>query len=1013
MAHLTLIPPFSAPLGLFVLLCLMVSGVVVGLMALRRRLGVAVLWLWVGALPTLMWVSSGRSWPLVGPSGERLFLGSGVIEPSLLLLLLLVYIEHGARDARRLLAGIIGIGLLFQVVNHLAAVGGTPLAAVTWRTVIAGGAAQASALAVMSVFYQSVANWRIRVPVPLNFCSAYLVGTAVDNVVFPLVSGSSFGILARINDPAFLSTKLLTVAVIGFPAALYLYRQMRLGRYLAVQQMSPLAIAGLGHEGPIPDLAVWRSVVETLGDGLTASVDGRIIFVNATMAKIAGWERPEDMFGRPFGDFVYEEDLPGLLEGQRQRQDGTQAASRFEWRLKHADGGLRTIETTATRAFLGGQHCTIAVSRDVTDERANRAALQRSNQAVRALVSAVSTLLVKAEPDTIISALSERAAQFVGARRVAFFQLGDEGLVCRHVVGTPGALRVGLVVPLDAEDALIRELPLTEALPLRVEGETVGLLLVTLDPAAPATPGQVELLETLGTLAAAAFRKAHLIGDLRDAETRYATLFDRVPTPVWFFNPVDRRIVSANQAALRRYGWSPEEFRGLTIDDLSAEGRHPGGEVGGPTDSILARHRDRKGEEFDVLVAVASVDLKGLPWGVLASVDLTLERRNQERLQNSQRLEALGRLAGGIAHDFNNILTALQVDLETLEAMHQANPELLAELAHLKAASARAADLTRQVLLFSRGEGPKRRPVRLNETILEIDRLLRRSLGPTIKLETDLSPGDLHVSADPGQLQQVVVNLALNSREAMPRGGSLTVHTARRTLSADAAGRLGLPAGSFAALAVTDTGVGMPPEVRSRAMEPFFTTKRVGQGTGLGLSIVHGVVRSHEGGVDIESAPRRGTTVTVYLPEIAPDVVQERSAPQADMRGSETVLLVDDDVAVRRAGERMLQRFGYRVVTAEDGEAAIRCLETEPGIDAVLTDMVMPRMDARDLIVVVRDRWPGLPVVLATGFDAGRLDMSGDDAFDAHVPKPYTAAEVLETLRAVLDRRRGAGAMDG
>ncbi|MGH7656682.1 MAG: ATP-binding protein, partial [Gemmatimonadales bacterium] len=496
---------------------------------------------------------------------------------------------------------------------------------------------------------------------------------------------------------------------------------------------------------------------------------------------------------------------------------------------------------------------------------------------------------------------------------------------------------------------------------------------------------------------------------LRDAEQRYATLFDQVPAPVWLYDLDSLHLHAANHAAIRRYGWTRDEFLNMSLGDLAppalretlAAGSRPSASVMGP--SLLTRHREKGGEEFDVLMNVSTVEIGGVRWGLAACVDLTLDRKNQERQQTSQRLESLGRLAGGIAHDFNNILTALQVDLALLVGDYKDHEPLQRELAHILAAVERASDLTRQILLFSRGEEAKRKPVHLNEAVRTIERLLMRSLGETVDLAVDLDPSNPMVSADPAQLQLALVNLCLNGRDAMPLGGILKVATQRRHIDKDTAERLGIRAGSTAVLIVTDNGSGMPDDILARAMEPFFTTKKAERGTGLGLSIVHGVARAHDGAVEIESTVGHGTRVTLYFPELLERGAPEGPAPSRDLRGAETVLLVDDEPAIRRAGSRMLERYGYRVILAEDGEDALRRLEAEPDIDLVITDMVMPRLDARGLIEAIRKRWPELPVLLSTGYDDNRLSPGISELFNGLVAKPYTPDEILGAVRGVLD----------
>jgi PAS domain S-box-containing protein len=1013
----------TRPLLWFVLLCLAVSVSVVGILAARRRWGVGVLWLWIGAATTLMWAGSGRSWPFLGPSGQPLTLGSGVIAPALLLLVLLVHLEHGARDARRLLLAVAATGIVFQLCNMLAGVGGAPLAPIIgWRHIAASAAAGFAALGAMAVVYRAAVRVGRRAPaslsVPVPFVLAMLAGTAADAVVFALVSSPGAAALARLGEPAFLLSKLLSAVVVSLPSTLYLLHQMRQGRKLAVEAAGPLAIAGLGDEGPLPDVAVWRSVAETLGDGLTAESRGRVLFANAAMARIAGVADANELRNLPFERFVAADEVELHKRAQYERELGGRGAAHFEWRLLRPDGSERIIASTATPARLGGVRVTVSLHRDVTDERATSRRLAATSEAIQGIVASAAELVTSLDPAAIVPALAERALRLADARTVSFYARGADGLfVRRHAVGEaaegPAGPVAGSVVRARAEARGERIVELTAG------GRDFGVLVVAPQPGSPPFGRDRTVpLEALGAIGATALRTAALLRDLRLAERRWEALFDHVPAPVWLYDPDGLEILAVNEAAVRRYGWPREEQRAMRLDELapSAErdafvaGVLPLGDAGDSGPAHLARHRDREGAEFDVLVSGAAVEIEGRRLALAACVDLTLERRNQERIQTSQRLESLGRLAGGIAHDFNNILTAIQVDLTMIARQWAGDEALAAELGHLQSAAERAADLTRQVLLFSRGEEAKRRPVEIDDVVRHVERLLARSLGGTVELivEHGAEPG--LVSADSAQLQSVLLNLALNARDAMPRGGAVRVRTGRVSLDSEAAARLGVAAGPAVTLTVSDTGTGMAPEVLARAMEPFFTTKAPGQGTGLGLSIVHGVARAHQGAVEIASAPGAGTEVTLVLPALVEPEDAAQPPTAAEPGGRETILLVDDEPSVRRAGDRMLRYYGYRVILAEDGQDALERLEQlereAQTVDLVLTDLVMPRMDARELIGVVRHRWPELPVLLSTGYDPGRLGPGGMDDFDGFIAKPYAPDELLGAVRAVLDRAR-------
>ncbi|MEO8294210.1 MAG: PAS domain S-box protein [Gemmatimonadota bacterium] len=995
---------------------LAISGCTLGILSLRRRFGVGSLWLWVGSLTILMWLSLGAGWHIRGPSlsapgGADFFLASGLLAPALLLLMLLVHVNHSGGDARRILGGLIACNFLYQVFQQLAIVqGGSAIPAASIRLTFASSISFGLSLAVMTGTFSVLS--RIRGPLAYRFGLTLLVGLATDTLAFPLLA---FGNLTSLTTgPEFVFSKILAVIILTIPAVFYLQRQDRLGRLFLLQDTGAMAIAGLGSDGPVPSFGVWRAMAETLGDGMTAMVDDHMIFANGAMARIAGYKRGEDMTGLPLSSFVVGEDLDRLREEFRSHE--SRGGSRtFEWHLRRHDGQVRTLATTATLAVLGSGRVSIAMHRDVTVERETRQQLEASSIAVHALMAGASSLVASLKPEEIIGLVCQQASRLVAAEFVVFFERvpATDRLTCRHVEGGSFGVLVGEEISRGESEDFGR-LPRSGArhsLPVLADGHELGLLVVSLrEEGRQFSWNELALLDALTAMGAAALRTSGLVHDLTDAEQRYSTLFDQVPAPVWLFDFDTLRFYAVNHAAIKRYGWTRDEFLEMSIPDLvSADTRERA--IGGArrsqilaSPSMLLRHHDKNGEEFDVLMNVSTVEIGNVRWGLAACVDLTLEQRNQERQQTSLRLESLGRLAGGIAHDFNNILTALQVDLDLLVTDHSNNVPLQNDLVHVRTAVKRAADLTRQILLFSRGEEAKRRPVHLNDSVREIERLLTRSLGETVELVIGLSPANPVISADNAQLHFALVNLCINSRDAMPRGGALKVSTEAVDLDISGADRLGIAAGPVALLTVHDTGEGMPPHVLARALEPFFTTKRSERGTGLGLSIVHGVLTAHDGAVEICSEVGTGTTVSLYFPRLTGAQIPAHVETPKNLRGSETVLLVDDESSIRRAGHRMLQRYGYRVIVAEDGEDALRRLEAEEGrIDLVVTDMVMPRMDARGLVGVMRSRWPSIPVVLSTGYDDGRLSEQEILNFDRLVPKPYTIEELLGAIRETLD----------
>jgi PAS domain S-box-containing protein len=408
-----------------------------------------------------------------------------------------------------------------------------------------------------------------------------------------------------------------------------------------------------------------------------------------------------------------------------------------------------------------------------------------------------------------------------------------------------------------------------------------------------------------------------------------------------------------------------------------------------PTWSDEYRFLKRDGSVVEVYDrAVVLFDDDGVPRRMVGTmIDITSRRELEGQLRQSQKMEAIGQLAGGVAHDFNNILQAAMLDLSMLRSTPGIAPNVVVRAMEIESGLQRAATLTRQLLMFSRREAMRRRPMDLNAKLVEIARLLRRTIGEDIAFHLDLAPGTVPIDADPGMIDQVLLNLVLNARDAMPSGGTLSVET---TL-----------AGSSACLVVRDTGVGIEHASLPRIFEPFFTTKEAGRGTGLGLATVHGIVEQHGGRIEVDSTPGMGTTFRVYLPATTAAALEGPAEPElGPVRGRETILLVEDEAAVRRALREIIERAGYTVVEAESGALALSSYG-RARIDLVVTDLVMPHgMSGRDLIDQLEKRDPALRAIFITGH-ARNLD-AGTRHEVLH--KPIGADQLLGRIRASLDR---------
>jgi PAS domain S-box-containing protein len=412
----------------------------------------------------------------------------------------------------------------------------------------------------------------------------------------------------------------------------------------------------------------------------------------------------------------------------------------------------------------------------------------------------------------------------------------------------------------------------------------------------------------------------------------------------------------------------------------------------------------RAGVEMPLELSAAPVrgdsgDLRG---AILVFRDISKRRQLEEQAAHAQKMDAVGRLAGGLAGDFNNMLTVIAgyaelLRVHTVEGSH--SRKFVDEIAY---AGARAASLTRHLLAFSRGGGARPVVLDLNLMLTGMEPMLRRLLGQNIELLLLTAPSLGRVKIDPSQMEQVIINLAANARDAMPNGGKLVLETANLDLEEQTAERLGMNPGPSVMLAVTDNGSGMDPATRSQVFEPFFTTKEPGRGSGLGLSTVYGSIRQAAGQITVYSQPDCGSIFEIYLPRVAEPVVQR--APQRPLAGSETILLVDDEEGVRKLCLAVLQTNGYSVLEADSGQSALAAYEKNAHkVDLLLTDVVMRQMSGFELAGVLLERTPALKILYMSGFRDSAARVAPGEAPPAFLNKPFTPNVLLARVREVLD----------
>ena len=507
---------------------------------------------------------------------------------------------------------------------------------------------------------------------------------------------------------------------------------------------------------------------------------------------------------------------------------------------------------------------------------------------------------------------------------------------------------------------------------------------------------------------------------LREHEARLRAIMENVPDGIIVID--EHGIVNAfNHAAEMLFGYTAESVCGQNVNILMPEpyrGQHDGyigrylqtGKgriIGFGPREVPGRRKDGSTFPLDLAVGVTESGGKRMFIGVVR--DIAQRKETEKALQHAQKMEVVGQLTGGVAHDFNNLLMAIIGNLDLAKDHVGDNPKAGSLMDVALKAALRGADLTQRLLAFSRKQALKPEVTDVNKLISGMTELMRRTLGEHIDIETVLAGGVWHILADAGQIENALLNVAINARDAMPQGGKLTIETANTHLDeVYCSTQEDVTPGQYVMVAVTDTGTGMPPEVVERAFEPFFTTKGVGKGSGLGLSMVYGFIKQSGGHIKIYSEPGRGTTIKFYLPKVT-GAGQNARVTEAPRRtqpmGQETILVVEDDPDVRAFVVAALEILGYRVIEAGDGPAALALLEKLPHIDLLLTDMVLPQgMNGRQIADEVKKRHPRTKVLYTSGYTENAIIHQGalDEGIEL-LTKPYTRETLALKIRSVLD----------
>jgi two-component system cell cycle sensor histidine kinase/response regulator CckA len=505
---------------------------------------------------------------------------------------------------------------------------------------------------------------------------------------------------------------------------------------------------------------------------------------------------------------------------------------------------------------------------------------------------------------------------------------------------------------------------------------------------------------------------------VRESEERYRQLFEMESDAIFLVDDGTGAVLEVNASASELYGYSREEMLRIKNTDLSAEPEDTAAATRQRRSRVPIRyHRKKDGTVFPVEITARHFNRHGREVHVAAIRDISFrmeveeeKRRLQAQLLQAQKMEAIGTLAGGLAHDFNNLLQAVRGYAELVLLRQREDEPRVRELHEIVRAAKRGADLTRQLLTFSRKVESKLQPMELNRRVEEVKELLARTIPKMIEIELRLADDVKMINADSTQIEQVLMNLAVNAKDAMPEGGRLFIETRNVRLDKGYSDTyLGARPGEYVLLMVSDTGYGMDQETLEHIFEPFFTTKGVGRGTGPGLAMVYGIVKSHNGYITCYSEVGHGTTFKIYLPsaESIPEMPGrgEESLPEG---GTETVLLVDDEEPVRQLGKEMLETVGYRVLVASDGEEAMGLYTRRmKDIQLVILDLIMPGMGGKSCLEGLLRLDPRVKVLVASGYSVnGRLEEIVRSGACGFISKPYDLRDLLKRVRDVLDGDR-------